>query len=289
MNIALRRILAGFLVLAIGIAAGDAFAQKKPPKRSFTKITGDLYRAQNNFHFSVVLDTKDGVIVTDPVNAKFAAWVKAEVKKRFNKPIKYLILSHDHRDHIAGGEVFADTATVIAHENTRATIIAEKRPTAVPGLTFANSMTVELGGKTVELTYVGPSHSNGMIVMNFTNERTIYIVDIFTKGRVGYKGLGDSYWPGWINALKKVEGMDFDKLAPGHGAMSTRADLVAQRTYFEDLYSAVLQGARAGKSLAELQGSIKLEKYKSLGMYDKWFKLNIEGIYKRVTLQRRGN
>ncbi len=70
--------------------------------------------------------------------------------------------------------------------------------------------------------------------------------------------------------------MDFD----------TRADLAAQRTYFKDLYKAVLQGARAGKSLAELQGSIKLEKYKGLGMHGKWFKMNIEGIYKRVTLQR---
>lgn len=121
----------------------------------------------------MVLDTKDGVIVTDPVNAKFAAWVKAEVKKRFNKPIKYLILSHDHRNHIAGGEVFADTATVIAHENTRANIIAEKRPTALPDITFSDSMTVELGGKRVELSYVGPSHSNSIIVMDFTNERTI--------------------------------------------------------------------------------------------------------------------
>ena len=174
-------------------------------------------------------------------------------------------------------------------ENTRANIIAEKRPTAVPDLTFADSMTVELGGKTVELSYVGPSHSNSMIVMNFTNERTIYIVDLFTKNRVGFKGLADSYWPGWINALKKVESMDFDRLAPGHGALGTRADLVAHRTYYEDLYKAVLDGTRAGKSLAELQGSIKLEKYKSLGMYGKWFKMNIEGIYKRVTLQRRGN
>lgn len=107
-------------------------------------------------------------------------------------------------------------------------------------------MTVELGGKRVELSYVGPSHSNSMIVMNFTNEKTIYFVDILTKGRVGYKGLGDSYWPGWINALKKVESLDFDILAPGHGAMSTRADLVAQRMYFEDLYNAVVAGARAG-------------------------------------------
>lgn len=125
MSSMINKLMAGFLILALGVAAGDTLAQKKAPKRSFTKITGDLYRAQNNFHFSVVLNTKDGVIITNPVSAKFAAWVKAEVKKWFNKPIKYLILSHDHRDHIAAGEVFADTATVIAHENTRKNIIAE--------------------------------------------------------------------------------------------------------------------------------------------------------------------
>jgi hypothetical protein len=77
MSSMINKLMAGFLILALSVAAGDALAQKKTPKRSFTKITGDLYRAQNNFHFSVVLNTKDGVIVTDPVNAKFAAWVKA--------------------------------------------------------------------------------------------------------------------------------------------------------------------------------------------------------------------
>lgn len=163
----------------------------------------DLYRVQNNFYFFVVLDTKDGVIVTDPVNADFAKWLKAEAKKRFNKPIKYLILSHDHREHIAGGEVFTDTAAVITYKNARGNIIPENRSTALPVITFTDSMTVELGGKTVELSYVAPSHSNSMIVMNFTNEKIIFIVDIFTKNRVGFKNFSDSYWPGWITAPKK--------------------------------------------------------------------------------------
>ena len=83
--------------------------------------------------------------------------------------------------------------------------------------------------------------------------------------------------------------MDFDRLAPGHGPIGTRADLLAHRTYYQDLYNEVLASARAGKSLEDLQASIKLEKYKSLSMYNKWFKLNIEGIYSRVTLQRRRN
>ena len=80
---------------------------QKAAKRSITKIAGDLYRVQNNFHFSALLVTPKGVIVTDPVNAEAAAWLKAEIATRFKQPVKYVIYSHDHRDHIAGGEVFA--------------------------------------------------------------------------------------------------------------------------------------------------------------------------------------
>ena len=64
--------------------------------------------------------------------------------------------------------MFADTATVIAHENARRTIIGEKRPTAVPEITFSDRMKIELGGKTMELIYLGPNHSDNLIVMRFT-------------------------------------------------------------------------------------------------------------------------
>ncbi len=111
--------------------------------------------------------TPAGIIATDPIDADAARWLKAELKARFNKPVKYLIYSHDHADHSSGGEVFADTAMVIAHENAKATIIGEKRPTAVPDVTFSDRMTIELGGKVVELIYVGRSHSDNLIVMHF--------------------------------------------------------------------------------------------------------------------------
>ena len=134
--------------------------------RSLTQISGDLYRFKNNFHYSVVLVTSEGVIVTDPINKEAAQWLKKEIAERFNKPIKYLILSHDHADHSTGGEVF-DAPIVVAHANAKADIIGEKRPTAVPNVTFSDRMTIELGGKTVELSYLGLSHSDNMVVMNF--------------------------------------------------------------------------------------------------------------------------
>jgi len=144
-TLALRPLVA-ILVLAVGLAAGAASAQQEA-KRAITQIVGDLYRFQNNFHSSVFLVTPEGVIATDPINVDAAAWRKAEIAERFGQPVKYLIYSHDHADHIAGGEVFADTATIVAHDNAKRTIIGEKRPTAVPQVTFSDRMTIELGGK----------------------------------------------------------------------------------------------------------------------------------------------
>ena len=214
-----KRLPRYFLFMMLAFAAAvlatppATHAARKPPKRSIKEIAGDLYRFQNNFHFSVFFVTPDGIIATDPINKGAAQWLKTELAKRFNKPVKYLIYSHDHQDHISGGEVFGDTATVVAHKNARADIIAENRPTAVPDLTFSDKMTVTLGGKTVELTPVRKGHSDNMIVMRFPAERTIYVCDIVSVRNVGYKTLTDAYFSEWINSIKVVEGLDFEIMA----------------------------------------------------------------------------
>jgi glyoxylase-like metal-dependent hydrolase (beta-lactamase superfamily II) len=282
------KIFGSFLLLtAFVIAGGPAAHAAKAPKRSIKKIGQNLYRYQNNFHFSVFLVTPKGIIVTDPINKGVATWLKGELKKRFNKPVKYLIYSHDHQDHSSGGNVFANTATVVAHERAKADIIAERRPTAVPDITFSDKMTVELGGQKVDLSYVGLSHSDNMIVMNFPAERTLYACDFIVVKRVGWKKLSDSYFPDLIHAIKKVEGMDFDKLATCHGKVGVKADVRANRIFYEDLYNAVLKAAQAGKSLKEMKASIKLEKYKDWTMHKKFIPLNIEGIYNQIKLHRR--
>lgn len=260
-----------------------------PPTRVITQISDSLYRFQNNAHYSVFLVTSEGIIVTDPINKDAATWLKAELKKRFDKPIKYLIYSHDHRDHIAGGEVYDKETIVVAHENAKATIIGEKRPTAVPDVTFSDRMTVELGGQKVELIYVGESHSDNMIVMHFPAQRAVFAVDFISINRMPYKDLSDSYFPGWIKAIKQVEQLDFDLLIPGHGKTGNKDKVTEHRRYLETLYNEVLAAARAGKTLEEAQESIKIDNYQHFGQYDAWLKLNIAGVYRQVMLHRRGN
>ena len=283
-------VLATVVASALAVMfAAPAPLQAQDAKRAITKIAGDLYRFQNNFHFSVFLVTPDGIIATDPIDPEAAKWLQGELKSRFGVPVKYVIYSHDHRDHIAGGEVFAPQATVIAHERARAAIIGEQRPTAIPDLTFTDRMTVTLGGKSVELIYLGLSHSDNMIVMHFPQERALYTVDFVSVNRLPYKNLSDAYLPEWIDAVQRVEAMDFDILVPGHGPMGTKADATEHRRYLQALYGAVLDGARKGQSLDDMKKSITLDEFKSMGMYDKWRELNIEGAYAQVMLHRRGN
>ena len=279
-----------FLLLLVGLLPlpTSAFAQDAPA-RTITNITGDLYTFQNGGHVSVFLVTNQGVIATDPINNAAARWLKSELERRFNQAVKYVVYSHDHADHIGGGEVFDDEAVIIAHEKAKDAIIGEKRPTAIPEVVFSDRMSVELGGKHVELIYVGRGHSDNTLVMFFPEERAVFAVDFISVNRMPYRDLSDSYFPDWIEAIRGVEAIDFDILIPGHGPLGTKADATEHRQYLEALYEAVLQAARDGQTLEEMQQSIRLEAYNHFGQYDAWLPLNIEGVHRQVSLHRRGN
>src|SRR5262245_61086012 len=92
-------------------------SQPRGPAREIIPLTGDLYRARNGNWYAIVLVTPDGIILGDPINPAFAAWLKDELGKRFTVPVRYVVYSHSHFDHAAGGAVFADSARFVGHEN----------------------------------------------------------------------------------------------------------------------------------------------------------------------------
>src|SRR5262245_16277586 len=274
--------------------AGRAQAPVTPsaqnPVREITKIAGEVYRFRNNNHYSVFAVTPAGIIATDPINAPAATWLKDELKKRWpDKPIKFVVYSHDHADHISGGEVWADAATVVAHENARAPIFREKRPTAPPQVTFSERATIELGGTSVELFYVGRNHSDNSVVMRFPKDRVVFAVDFAPVKAVAFRDLPDSYLDEWLESLRRLEAMEFDILAPGHGPLGKKADVTSFRLYLEDLRAQVLAAIRAGKSLEETKKSVDLSKYKDWAGYEQMGPLNIEGVYRLVQANRRPN
>src|SRR4029450_3117770 len=118
-------------VLCVLMLAGNAAAQQsQQPPRGIVNITGQLYRAQNDNHFTVFLVTPEGVIMSDPINRDFSRWLKSEIATRFKVPVRYVLYTHRDWDHASGGVVFADTAQFVGHVNMLAGLAPpEGRPT----------------------------------------------------------------------------------------------------------------------------------------------------------------
>jgi glyoxylase-like metal-dependent hydrolase (beta-lactamase superfamily II) len=104
-----------------------------------------------------------------------------------------------------------------------------------------------------------------------------------------FRDLGDAYIDEWIESLKRVEALDFDILAPGHGAVGRKEHVGMMRSYMQELRSQVLKYVREGKSLDEIKQLVKMEKYSSWGNYKTYLPLNIEGMHRHVQLHRRPN
>jgi glyoxylase-like metal-dependent hydrolase (beta-lactamase superfamily II) len=102
--------------MAVVIGASAAAAQQAP-QRGIVNITGQLYRAQNNNHYTVFLVTPEGIIMSDPINRDFSRWLKNELATRFKVPVRYVVYTHKDWDHASGGVVWADTATFVGHRN----------------------------------------------------------------------------------------------------------------------------------------------------------------------------
>ena len=100
--------------------------------RSITHISGDLYRVVNNVHRTVFVVTPDGIILADPISTDMSAWLKGELASRFGVPVRYVLYTHYHEDHVSGGGVFADTARFVGHFNMLAHLALLPSRTPMP-------------------------------------------------------------------------------------------------------------------------------------------------------------
>src|SRR5258707_15265948 len=165
-------IAAALAALTVVALATPAAAQSPPPFAT-TKVEGTdnvyVFRAGN--HQSMFVVTKAGVIATDPIGYGRAEMVKTyidEIKRVSNgQPIKYLVYSHHHNDHISGGQAFKDAgAKIVAHSKAKERFAVLKDPaTPLPDEVFDGKRNLALGGTTLELSYVGLNHSDSSLVM----------------------------------------------------------------------------------------------------------------------------
>ena len=114
-----RPLIAVLVAAVIGfVSVGrEAEAQRGGRAPTITNITGDLYRASNGVWHNIFLVTDEGILIGDTLNTGFATQLKSQLDARFpDIPVRYVVYSHSHWDHVEGGAVFADTATFIGHE-----------------------------------------------------------------------------------------------------------------------------------------------------------------------------
>ena len=270
-----------FLLIALLIALSSSITTANEYR--IENVKGNVYRFVDDRHRSVFLVTDKGILLTDPLNISAAKWLKKELSKRFNVPLKYVVYSHNHSDHIYGAEIFSSVQpTVIAHELASQDIHITQTKAVLPDITFKEEMTVKLGGHSVELRYHGPNDGRGSISMLFQPEKLLFVVDWVVVGRMPWQKLWSYDILGMINSTKQVLELDFDVFVGGHADIGTKSDVRRYLNYLEELYAAVIDGIQSGKSLDEMKQGITLEEYSDLKQYHKWLSLNIEGVYERL-------
>ncbi len=281
--------IAAGLVLTTGMAVAQAPAPAaQPPLFATTKVEGtdNVYIFRYQGHQSMFVVTKAGVIATDPIGLRRPQAVTTyieEIKKVTTQPIKYVIYSHSHYDHIAGGKPFKDLgAKFIAHRNALAQL--KRFPSAdvvMPDETTGDNRVITLGGTTVELLYAGRNHSDNSLVMRLPKEKLIFAVDFIPIQTLPFRNMPDTTNPlDWRDSLKRVAAMDWDRMIPGHpnagGRLGTKQDVNDLVGYFDDLNAEVKKLAAEGKCTDNAMKEAKLAKYEKWGNYAAFLPMNVE-------------
>jgi glyoxylase-like metal-dependent hydrolase (beta-lactamase superfamily II) len=158
-------------------------------------------------------------------------------------------------------------------------------------------MRLTLGGKTVELIHPGKNHSDDATVLYFPAERVVFATEFISDVSLPATGsplafpsacgpFDGSPLSEWIRSYRTVEALDFDIFAGGHGAVAAKADVTANREFFEDLVAQVSAGMSQGKSLAELQQTLLFEKYRDWAGYAQRRAPTIASAYHNLQLYR---
>jgi glyoxylase-like metal-dependent hydrolase (beta-lactamase superfamily II) len=272
--------------LLASVLAAPALAQQPAPTAT-TKVADNVYIFRYVGHQSMFIVTPEGVIATDPISLRRPAKHYIDAIQAVTKaPIKYVIYSHSHFDHTAGGQPFKDLgATFVAQRNAKERILELKpQDVVVPDQVVDGKRTITLGGTSLELLYLGKNHSDSTLVMRLPKEKIIFTVDWIPIEGVQFREMADTYVPDIEDGLKKVIAMDWETLIPGHPGpggkqTGTKDNARDELAYLQDLSAAVKQEVSQGKTYDEAVKDITLPKYQAWPNYKAFLPMNIERYY----------
>jgi glyoxylase-like metal-dependent hydrolase (beta-lactamase superfamily II) len=243
-----------------------------PPEKGYLveEIRGGLYWVTDGSYNTMFMVTDEGVVAVDAPPSIGANYLKA-IAEVTDKPIKYVIYSHSHLDHIgAVASIFPENATYIAHEKVAEELrrahqelqasaavgdnntqfppmqlpaFNVSRLPPIPTETFSQNYTLQAGNQTLELNYHGNNHEEGNIFIYAPEQKTLMLVDIIFPGWVPfpYLALAEDVF-GYIKAHDIALNYDFDTFVGGHlTRLGTREDVQTQREFITDLINASIE------------------------------------------------
>ncbi len=228
---------------------------------------------------NIFMITPAGVIVTDPISVNAARILREEIRKITPQPVRYVIYSHNHWDHIRGGQIFKDEgAKFIAHQDVLSEIKRRPHPeVVVPDEVFRDRRVVKLGGHTLELMYLGKDHGSGNIAMRPDAGPYIHVVDTVIPGRMPLGFMADTDPQEVINSLRKLEALDIRAIIPGHGPpLADRSALTERRMYLEALLEATRKALAQPAPPIDIASSIRVPAFAYLRGYDQDIGRNAE-------------
>jgi glyoxylase-like metal-dependent hydrolase (beta-lactamase superfamily II) len=219
----------------------------------------------------------DGIVMIDDQFAPLAPKIKAALANISQKPVRFLVNTHWHFDHVGGNGIWGETAAILAHENVRRRMemggelmdwkIPPAEPRALPVLTYQRDVTIWLNGEPVHAVHTSPAHTDGDTVVFFTKSKVVHMGDDFIATGfpiIDLQSGGSAR--GYVAALDEViPQIPADaKIIPGHGPLQTLANLKTFRNRVDEAIALVQRGLKSGKTVEQMQ------KEKLLAAYEDW-------------------
>ena len=244
----------------------------------------------------------DSVLVIDSNRApSVAREIIADVKRVTDKPIRYVIDTHYHWDHLFGNQEFPGSV-IIGQANVRIELeqygesmreriirdqpdYAEEMKTVQirpPEVTFEDKLSLHFAGRRIDLLYFGYAHTKGDIFIYLPDDRVVYTGDCIAARRA--PAMMDGHIRSWVTVDDRVLELDVERFGPGHGVVGTKQDMVEARTFMADFWQGCVSAFREGKSEDEAFASLKLE-----GKYAGWESLDRTRIgVRRAYMELKG-
>ena len=219
---------------------------------------------------SLVIVTDAGVIYIDPLSREDAERGLIALRKITSQPVKIVIYSHQHWDHVLGAKVFKDQgAEIVSHAACVKWFERHPHPDLVmPDRTVAGGEVIALGGKRIQLRYFGANHGDCLLVPWLLDRNMPFLVDLATPGTLPIGAMPD-YDPGeWVRTLKELEAIPFDTFISAHGpATAPKSVLTERRQFLEDVMAIVARELKAGTPVKAIAAKIDLPQYAHLRGY----------------------